>query len=1521
MKKSLTTIAALLFVATAATAQSVFTMPTPGQMPATNGMQKKTAAIVANSDRGGALITAMADEAALQQYRDSHEGRQPAPRMAAPAKSQHADPTLYRFRGQNNYAGLAEDGTTQICGLVGFNLKDADGNWAWSHDTIAANDDISPYSYQTDSYFYSYRPVTSGSQMTAVITRFDKRTVQQVGEKQTIQIPGESGIPYRGICFDPLNRQVYAISLGTTVGRVQPYYLNIVDTISGQLRRVGEICRYDGNDTYRNVNPGELFTIDGQLYALFRNGGYKTLWMARVNPLDATYTFVGTVEGTGDGVYGQPMCYDAEAGVFYLNYYDFYQGTVYFSIRPEDILNPKDGVVAATRLLNAPTGFNWFYIDPAQLPATKQHLTDVSDLQVTTDPDGYLLTLKLTTPATLTDGTTPPGTLGVKLYIDNVETELFDLPETVGYGQALELMADVTPGLHNIRLELQPSDSAVETALATELMVCGKDVPAAPTNVKISLSKSNVATITWTAPTQGRYHDFGGVYEGGTLTYRVVRDNDGKVLVDGGTSRRVQDTELPEELAYYTYTITPLLNGREGAPAVTDQITAGTYMAMPYDNDLDSYNQILGWTIINANNDGTAATWDWSPYSHQFYGKNGNNVSRNDDWLISPPFRMQKGKIYEFRAKLNGGSNLDFCLGTSQTVAGMTKVIDQLCPDHLMLDEPYSVFVTPDADGTYYFGLHDYVYGEYTWTVDDIYVNEVGTLSAPAQPADVVYTAADRGALSATVTMTAPSLTTDGTALDAITKITVTANPGGEVLGEVSNVTPGQPVSIPVTAVQGFNYVRVTAENAEGRGWPVMVRAYAGIDQPVMADARMFWSEEDEGSVTLTYHVAERGANGGYVDQDNVKYTIYQYFTTYPNYHAVASEVTDTEIEVEMIDPTRTGQEQYILAVTATSAGGESDYKRVGVVLGKPFTLPYVEEIGAAGFHHSPYITYNSADGQTGWTVDFGAYNASITPQNNDQYDLIMVNNGTKDGKASFCTPIIDFREAVNPMFRLWIYDKEGVQRGGYITIDAITNGADVEACSDTVYLGQGNGWREMAFALKGVAGKRAQLLLTGYMPTPDARIWADNWRISEAEGNDLALTTISRPFAPKNGQQTMVEVAVTNVGAQAASDYSVLFTLNGEVIAEAEGTKTLEPGQQETLSFPLNISSTYEELIYSAELLYDDDNTDNNLSAEVELTPEQVELPAPTDLTIDHELLTLNWTAPETMDGREVMLDFEDQPVFSIAPEIGGWLNVDVDQNVTSYFLMYYGTYWPYCGKPQAFMTWNAAESGNPTVAAWRQHQGERCLIHFGHYDVSPDGYPIDGDDDWFISPEVKGGTALKFWTLTNNVASVMEVRVSTTDRTPEAFTQVLQTVSFASAQTWQQVSVTLPQNAKYVALHIPNDLFGILIDELSYTAAQAPVLLGYNIYNGTQLIGTVTEPTAKFSNFGTYRVTALYDLGESVPSNAMTISSGITPVALSTQQTEQIYDLQGRRLTTARKGLTIRKQADGQATKVIVK
>ena len=171
----------------------------------------------------------------------------------------------------------------------------------------------------------------------------------------------------------------------------------------------------------------------------------------------------------------------------------------------------------------------------------------------------------------------------------------------------------------------------------------------------------------------------------------------------------------------------------------------------------------------------------------------------------------------------------------------------------------------------------------------------------------------------------------------------------------------------------------------------------------------------------------------------------------------------------------------------------------------------------------------------------------------------------------------------------------------------------------------------------------------------------------------------------PKVGDQADIAVTVTNKGAKTADNYSVLFNLNGETIAEKESEKALAIGESATFHFPLAVSAAQKDIVYSAEVMYDDDdNEDNNYSTEVELSPEQISLPAPTDLAFEGSDNTIAWTAPEPMDGREVTLDFEDQPAFK-TDSIKGWTTVDLDKTLTIGFVQYYGNYWPYLNQQLA--------------------------------------------------------------------------------------------------------------------------------------------------------------------------------------------------------------------------------------------
>jgi hypothetical protein len=68
-----------------------------------------------------------------------------------------------------------------------------------------------------------------------------------------------------------------------------------------------------------------------------------------------------------------------------------------------------------------------------------------------------------------------------------------------------------------------------------------------------------------------------------------------------------------------------------------------------------------------------------------------------------------------------------------------------------------------------------------------------------------------------------------------------------------------------------------------------------------------------------------------------------------------------------------------VFAVTATNVAGESDYVKGGIVLGKPYTLPFAEPFTTKGIYHSPWLIMANGKNSQAWTLDEGYFNEKIS--------------------------------------------------------------------------------------------------------------------------------------------------------------------------------------------------------------------------------------------------------------------------------------------------------------------------------------------------------------------------------------------------------------------------------------------------------------------------------------------------------------------------------------------------------------
>lgn len=1377
---------------------------------------------------------------------------------------------VWTYTGFNPSAGLKEDGTTATGGMVDFNLQ------PFECDTISSDNGLSPYSYMAKGKFYCFLPVMDASGNFTSLTRsiYDANTLQRI-EQKTFKMPGaKDRVPYM-LSYDNKRDVVYAISMGkeTAYGDKDSYYLNILDTATCQLKRIGYLGGYNNERSEGNFTPKGFTATEGTLRVL--DSG-DSLYICEIDPQTCAVKRIGHTEMPVQYTYGlQPMLYDVASGKLLIQHYDLNNGTQYYNVSPWVSYGVKDGTLKTVLLENAPTGYSCFYKRPeAEKSYSKYTLADINDLTATASEGSTTATISFTVPNKDTNGnefTIPSySNDGVRcyIYVDNNYINVQGLPSNIKMGDKVSCTAELTSGMHIISVQIFPNYNEVSSTCNSTIIVCGYDAPATVESPKLEINGKK-ANISWTAPAVGKYADFGSTFDASDITYKVVRNTDDKVIADNTTATTVSDNDISDEIRTYSYTIYATSHNQTGIGAKTNSVTTGKYLPLPYANDFSAADCLNGFTILNLNNDGSYNTWRWN----SIYKIVGTGWGEGNDWIITPAFTLNKDKLYSIGYKLNGKTGyLRTTVGKGKTPESQDEMLNEFENYTTDGDETMEYYFHPSENGSYNFGLYDFSI-EGHWIIDSLRVNEFATTSAPDKVRSLSVTPDANGALGATISFKLPATAINGNNLSELNKVTVYDMTGNE-LGSSTNITPGADCSIRVNSIHGWNRYKIVAANADGEGWPVVTtRKFIGADKPKpISDLNITWGEDRQTAV-LTWNAPTEGVNGGFVDPSTFKYKIYKYSTkSYPTDIELGETGNDTAIEINIKDATEK-QDQYIFSVTAVNNEGESDFTRSGIVLGKPYTLPFDEPFNEQGLKYAPWIV------DRGWTIDQGVYNAKIQPQNNDKLQLVFINQGTESATGNMYTPIIDFTNASNPVFTAWIHHSEGMPKNAYAqvvaSIDGSKNYIDV---SEPVAIDGNNGWTEHIFNLSALKGKKAQVAIKAYLPTPSNRIFSDNWTIKEATGNDLALAAISQPYYPIVGDNAEIEVTVENKGAKVANDYSVLFYLNGEVVDEKESTKALGIGETAKFTFPLNITAAQKDYVYSAELMYDDDNADNNSYAEVEITPTQMELPAPSDLTLSGND-NLSWLAPETIDGREVTLDFENVPAFTV-DDIKGWKTIDRDGNLTLTFVQYYDNYWPYAFQPLAWMTWSPKEAGCPTANVWQPYEGEKCLIHWGNYGRDADGRSTTKpDDDWFISPEVKGGTEFSFMTLANNAANSIEILTSTTDQEPESFTNKVKSVNYDAIATWQEVKVTLPTDAKYVAIHTVLDGFGTMIDNIKYTEAKAPKLLSYNIYCGAENTGSATTTSAKAEGAsGSYAVSAVYDLGESELSNTVAVTTGIT-------------------------------------------
>ncbi len=433
---------------------------------------------------------------------------------------------------------------------------------------------------------------------------------------------------------------------------------------------------------------------------------------------------------------------------------------------------------------------------------------------------------------------------------------------------------------------------------------------------------------------------------------------------------------------------------------------------------------------------------------------------------------------------------------------------------------------------------------------------------------------------------------------------------------------------------------------------------------------------------------------------------------------------------------------------------------------------------------------------------------------------------------------------------------------------------------------------------------------LTLCNPDADNNV-AENWTHSV---NFVAVNSVGDSIWATPGFGCQVSLF-----ASFEADITFLSVGNGVMFTDltvgdaTEWTWTFEGGTPDTWSGQTPPEIIYNEVgLWDVTLFVSDGvNTDEVI---IEEYIEVVEFTPPTNLQAvvgPYDDVQLTWNVPAG-DGFED--DFESYDDFAI--DFSPWTNIDVDGSTT------YGMTdidWPNAFAEQSFIIFNPLQT-TPPVDDIIPHSGDKLAACFAA--TAPP------NDDWLVTPmvNVAAGSNLSFWAKSYTADYGLErfrVGVSTTGMDPADFTIISEgDYVEAPVEEWTEFNYDLGAYAGqsvYVAIQcISSDAFILLVDDfyigaskstiaynsgtsvvgkatksISYNAKPVinPVetsynsrnlnveLLGYNVYRDDVQINAniveVTEYNDPEPSIAThdYFVTAVYDGGESDPSNVVTV------------------------------------------------
>ena len=228
-------------------------------------------------------------------------------------------------------------------------------------------------------------------------------------------------------------------------------------------------------------------------------------------------------------------------------------------------------------------------------------------------------------------------------------------------------------------------------------------------------------------------------------------------------------------------------------------------------------------------------------------------------------------------------------------------------------------------------------------------------------------------------------------------------------------------------------------------------------------------------------------------------------------------------------------------------------------------------------------------------------------------------------------------------------------------------------------------------------------------------------------------------------------------------------------------------------------------------------------------------------------------------------------------------------------------------------FIVFNPSQISEAMAETYAPHSGNQFMVSFCPAEESN----APATDHWMISPELPGtAQTISFFArvITNQYGpETFEVWASSTDNKVESFTKVADYSS--DATEWTEFSADLPAGTKYFAIrHTSTDVFGLLIDDVKFSANTTATVASFNIYYNNEKIASVEGDKTTYTvaadkvevGTQTFGVSAVYANGAEsrVTTATIEIVTGIEQIAADGKPVD-VYSIDGKLIRNQAKSL----------------